>query len=45
MGEKNDLDNRALRETFREFDEALRCFCKMVLVEFTAQEVNVVILY
>lgn len=38
MGEKNDLDSRGLRETFRKFDETLRCFCKMVLVELTAEE-------
>lgn len=45
MGEKNDLDSRVLRETFRKFDDALRCFCRMVLVEFTAQDVNVVVLH
>ena len=38
MREKNDLDSRALRETLRKFDEVLRWFSKMVLVELTAQE-------
>lgn len=35
MGEKYDLDSKALREAFRKFDETLRGFCKMVLFEHT----------